>query len=187
MDKAVKFLAAALTLWLSASAVANSAELSEGQSIHRRGERVFATRTVRTLDWRARAKADALLGFKFEHGLGVPQSYEPAVDLYIAAAEQGDPTGQYLLGLMYDKGQGVQQDGIRAYMWLNLAAAHAPRRYREVYLRMRDAVASKMTPGQIVAGQRLATAWVPKREVVPLGPVVPGVPVPVAPVLPPRW
>jgi TPR repeat protein len=179
MDKAVKFLAAALALWLSAGAVADSAELYEGQSIHRRGERLFATRTVRTLDWRARAKADALLGFKYEHGLGVPQSYEPAVDLYISAAEQGDPTGQYLLGLMYDKGQGVQQDGIRAYMWLNLAAAHAPRRYREYYLKMRDAVASKMTPGQIVAGQRLATAWVPKRVSLEV--------VPVVPVLPPRW
>ncbi|HEX4555078.1 MAG TPA: tetratricopeptide repeat protein [Xanthobacteraceae bacterium] len=179
MDKAVKFLAAALTLWLSAGAVATSAELSDGQSIHRRSERVFATRTVRALDWRARAKADALLGFKYEHGLGVPQSYEPAVDLYISAAEQGDPMGQYLLGLMYDKGQGVQQDGIRAYMWLNLAAAHAPRRYREYYLKMRDAVASKMTPGQIVTGQRLATAWVPKRVSVEVAPVVP--------VLPPRW
>jgi TPR repeat protein len=106
----------------------------------------------------------------------MPQSYEPAVDLYVAAAEQGDPTGQYLLGLMYDKGHGVQQDGIRAYMWLNLAAAHAPRRYRENYLKMRDAVASKMTPGQIVAGQRLAAAWVPKRGAVE-----------VVPVPPPRW
>jgi TPR repeat protein len=176
MDKAVKFVAAALTLWLSAIGCATSAELYEGESIHRHGQRVVKLRTVRTLDWRARAKADALLGFKYEHGLGVPQAYEPAVDLYVAAAEQGDPTGQYLLGLMYDKGQGVQQDGIRAYMWLNLAAAHAPRRYRENYLRMRDAVASKMTPGQIAAGQRLATAWVPKR-----------VAVEVVPVPPPRW
>jgi hypothetical protein len=64
-------------------------------------------------------------------------------------------------------------------MWLNLAAAHAPRRYREYYLKMRDAAASKMTPGQIVAGQRLATAWVPKRPAVEA--------VPVVPVLPPRW
>src|SRR5258707_13236282 len=162
MEKPVKFIAAALTLWLSAIGCATSAELYEGQSIHRHGQRVVKLRTVRTLDWRARAKADALLGFKYEHGLGVPQSYEPAVDLYVAAAEEGDPTGQYLLGLMYDKGHGVQQDGIRAYMWLNLAAAHAPRRYRGNYLRMGDAVASEMTPGEIAAGQRLAAPWVPR-------------------------
>jgi len=41
--------------------------------------------------------------------------------------------------------------------------------------KLRDAVASKMTPGQIVAGQRLAAAWVPKRVAVELVPVpVPG-------------
>jgi hypothetical protein len=38
-----------------------------------------------------------------------------------------------------------------------------------------------MTPGQIAAGQRLATAWVPKRVAVDVVPVVPIVPVV------PRW
>jgi len=33
------------------------AELYDGQSIHRHGQRVVKLRTVRTLDWRARAKA----------------------------------------------------------------------------------------------------------------------------------
>jgi TPR repeat protein len=170
MDKAVKFLATGLTLWLSAVTCANSAGLYEGDSIHRRGERVVAVRTIRPPSWQATAKAEALLGFKYEHGLGVPQGWEPAVDLYIRAAEQGDPTGQYLLGLMYDKGHGVKQDGVLAHMWLNLAAAHAPKRYREYYLKLRNAVASKMTPGQIVAAQRLAVAWVPKRAVVEVVP-----------------
>jgi TPR repeat protein len=162
MENTVKFLAAAVTLWLSAASCANSAGLYEGDTVHRRGERVVAARPIRAPSWQAQAKAEALLGFKYEHGLGVPQAYEPAVDLYISAAEQGDPTGQYLLGLMYDKGHGVRRDGVLAHMWLNLAAAHAPRRYREYYLKMRDAVATKMTPGQIVAAQRLAVQFVPK-------------------------
>ena len=54
--------------------------------------------------------------------------------LYVRAAEQGDPTGQYLLGLTYDKGRGVWQDGVLAHKWLNLAAARAPARNREQYL-----------------------------------------------------
>ena len=161
MDKAVKFLAAALTLWLSAISCATSAELYEGESIHQHGQRVVKLRAVRTLDWRARAKADALLGFKYEHGLGVPQSYEPAVDLYVAAAEEGDPTGQYLLGLMYDKGHGVPQNFVLAYKWLNLAAARTRGHEREVYARFRDAVASKMSTNEIVEGQRLALNWTP--------------------------
>ena len=43
-----------------------------------------------------------------------------AVDLYVRAAEQGDPTGQYLLGLMYDKGHGVSRDEVLAHKWLQL-------------------------------------------------------------------
>jgi TPR repeat protein len=112
----------------------------------------------------AKAKADALLGFKYEHGLGVPQSFELAADLYLRAAEQGDATGQYFLGLMYDKGHGVWQDGILAYKWLNLAAARAPARYRDQYLRIRDAAASKLTQDQLYMGQELAIQWVPKPQ-----------------------
>jgi TPR repeat protein len=97
----------------------------------------------------------------YANGRGVPQSYDVAVDWYVRAAEQGDPVGQYLLGLMYDKGFGVTQDVIQAYKWLNLAAAHAPRSNREYILRLRDAVASKMTRAQLDVGQQLAVDFAP--------------------------
>jgi hypothetical protein len=48
---------------------------------------------------------------------------------------------------------------VQAYKWLSLAAGAAPFREREPYLRIRDAVASKMSPNQIVEGQRLALDW----------------------------
>jgi len=162
MDKAAKLLSTALALWLAAASCASSAELYEGQTNPNRTKHA-ATKTT-SVRLAAKAKADALLGFKYEHGLGVPQSLEIAADLYLRAAEQGDPTGQYYLGLMYDKGLGVWQDGILAYKWLNLAAARAPARYREQYLRIRDAAASKLTPDQIYMGQELAIQWVPKPQ-----------------------
>ena len=84
------------------------------------------------------------------NGLGVPQSYDAAASLYIGAAERGDPTGQHLLGLMYDKGHGVERDVVEAYKWLSLAAAAAPPREREPYLRIRDAVASKMSLAEVM-------------------------------------
>jgi TPR repeat protein len=62
---------------------------------------------------------------------------------------------------MYDKGHGVPQDFVLAYKWLNLAAAHAYGRQRDVFARLRDAVASKMSPNEIAAGQRLALYWTP--------------------------
>jgi TPR repeat protein len=150
MGKIVAFLAVASAFWLSAGSFASSAELRQLQSDHRHGHSVAVARN---------AKADALLGFKYEHGLGVPQSFNVAVDLYLRSAEHGDPTGQYLLGLMYDKGHGVSQDEVLAHKWLNLAAAHAPERNREYYLRLRDAIASKMTPDQILVAQELAIQW----------------------------
>jgi TPR repeat protein len=159
MEKTVKIISAAFALWLSTLSCASSAGLYEGQATYGRSDPVVAVRTGKLS-----VRRSALLGFKYEHGLGVPQNYDVAIDLYTRAAEQGDSTGQYLLGLMYDKGHGVWQDTVLAHKWLNLAAAHAPTRYREYYLRLRDAVASKMTPFQIGIAQQLAVEWAPKRE-----------------------
>jgi uncharacterized protein len=110
------------------------------------------------------AHAQAMLGFRYANGFGVPQSYDVAVDWYQRSAHQGDPDGQYLLGLMYDKGFGVDMDVVKAYKWLNLAAAHAPWRNREDFLRLRDAVASKMTRAQLDLAQELAVDFVPTRQ-----------------------
>ena len=60
---------------------------------------------------------------------------------------------------MYDKGHGVPQDFILAYKWLNLAAARSSTRERDYFLRLRNAIASKMSPVQIAEGQRLAMLW----------------------------
>src|SRR5213083_2974456 len=68
---------------------------------------------------RGNARAQAILGFMYEHG-------------------RGEPHGQHFLGLLYDKGRGVPQDYIEAYKWLNLAAARAGRRDRDYYIRMRN-------------------------------------------------
>ena len=108
---------------------------------------------------RGNARALGRLGFRYENGLGVPQNYIAAADLYRRAAEQGDVFAQCRLGLSYDKGHGVRQDFILAYKWLDLAAAKAPRREHDFYLRLRDAVASKMSLAQVSEGQRLALMW----------------------------
>jgi uncharacterized protein len=103
------------------------------------------------------------LGFRYENGFGVPQNYVAAADLYRRAAEQGDAFAQSRLGLSYDKGHGVRQDFILAYKWLDLAAARASRRERDFYLRLRDAVASKLSRDGIIEGQRLALTWAAAR------------------------
>jgi hypothetical protein len=68
-----------------------------------------------------------------------------------------------MLGLMYDKGHGVPQDVVLAYMWLDLAAARAAKHERSIFARFRDAIASKMTSDQVNEGQRLAYNWAAAR------------------------
>lgn len=109
-------------------------------------------------------KAQFYLGFMYSTGRGVPQNYIMAVYWYRRSAEQGDPTAQYMLGLLYDKGQGVPQNYIEAHKWLNLATAHAPRATRDYSARLRDAIATKMTRGELGTARLRALEWVPVPE-----------------------
>jgi hypothetical protein len=58
----------------------------------------------------------------------------------------------------------VPQDVVLSYKWLDLATAHTTKRQRDYYLRLRNAVASKMSTDQISVGQHLALEWAPGRR-----------------------
>jgi uncharacterized protein len=104
-------------------------------------------------------KSAAQLGRMYEMGRGVPQDYSEAAKWYYRAADRGDPQAQYGLALLYNKGLGVRRDYVLAEMWLNLSASQAVGDSRDYVARMRDSIASKMTPSQLAASERLARAW----------------------------
>jgi uncharacterized protein len=118
-----------------------------------------AARLLLPLAQRGNAMAQTYVGFMFQNGRGLPQNYVAAADWYRAASEQGVPVAQFQLGLMYDKGHGVPQDYVLAYKWLNVATARATPHEREYWVRIRDAVASKLTLIERTAGQDLASKW----------------------------
>ena len=90
--------------------------------------------------------------------------YATAIRELRPLAEQGVAEGQFLLGVMYDKGLGVPQDYVQAHMWYNLAASRRPPgEYRDISVKSRDIVAEKMTPAQISEAQKLAREWKPKK------------------------
>jgi TPR repeat protein len=159
--RAVSALLLVAAAGIATTTSARAGALSRGTAAYSRGDYNRAARELEPLARRGNARALALLGFLYEHGFGEPQAYPAAADLYAQGAVRGDPFAQAMLGLMYDKGHGVPQDYVLAYKWLNLAAAHASGRPREVYARLRDAVASKMSTNEIVEGQRLALYWTP--------------------------
>jgi hypothetical protein len=101
------------------------------------------------------SSAQNSLGDMYRHGgRGVRQSYYEAVEWYIKAAEQGDAGAQFNLGSMYRNGQGVPQNYKEAYIWASLAAAHSPA--PEGATKVRDAVAKKLPPKDLIAAQQRA-------------------------------
>lgn len=158
---AVLFLLCSVSI--NGARVAHADGLARATAAYSSGDYTRAVNVLSAPALRGNARAQGLLGFMYENGFGVPQAYDAAADLYQRAAVQGDPFAQSRLGLIYDKGHGVPQDVVLSYTWLNLAAAHAAKRERDYYLRLRNAVASKMSSDQIVEGQRLALFWTPGR------------------------
>ncbi len=157
-------VAATAVLLLSTLSLAQAQSFRQGVSAYNRQDYVQASRIFIPLAEQGEPSAQTYLGFLFETGRGVPQNYTEAAMWYRRAAEQGDSLAQYSLGLLYDKGQGVPRDIVEANKWLNLSTAAAPRRAREARVRIRDAVTTKMTRGEIARARLRALEWVPIRE-----------------------
>jgi TPR repeat protein len=119
--------------------------------------RAFAI--LRPLAERGDAQAQMLVGFMFAEGRGVPQNFAAAAAWYRRSSEQGNARAQYLLGLTYDRGQGVPVDAVQAYKWLDLAVAGASANDRPAWVRIRDAVGSKLSLAELDHAQRLALRW----------------------------
>jgi TPR repeat protein len=97
------------------------------------------------------------LGLKYDKGQGVGQDHAEAAKWYRKAADQRLGKAQFNLGLKYDSGLGVARDYVQAHMWVSMATTDASVDDQERYAAVRDRIAAKMTPAQILEAQRLAT------------------------------
>ena len=160
----LRIAVSAALLVLSTAGLAEAQSVRQGVAALNRQDYVSASHIFIPLAEQGVAAAQSYLGFMFETGRGVPQNYTEAAMWYRRAAEQGDSAAQYSLGLLYDKGFGVPRDVIEAGKWLNLSAAAAPPRAREARVRIRDAVTTKMTRGELALARLRALEWAPSRE-----------------------
>ena len=156
------FLAAVLILAVGDVAVAGPVE--RALLAYNRGNYVVAARLITPLAEHGNADAQGTLGYMYETGRGVPQNLTYASYWYRRAAEQGHPAAQYRLGLQYDKGVGVPLDVVEAHKWLNLSTAGSQKGAQEIRARIRDAVATKMTRGEIAQARMRAVTWFAKPE-----------------------
>jgi TPR repeat protein len=151
--KSLVRVVAAMILAVVLAGSADAGPLQAGVTAFKREDYVKAERLLRPLAERGNAHAQTYLGFMYEYGRGVPQNPIEAMRWYCLAAEQDHPQAQYF----------AARDFVEAHKWMNLAASHAPRKDREDWVRMRDAIASKMSTERIALAQQRAEEWRAKR------------------------
>jgi uncharacterized protein len=71
-------------------------------------------RLWRSLAEQGNAGGQFYLGFLYEKGDGVPQSYPESLKWYRLAADQGSGAAQASIGFLYDSGHGVPQSYVEA-------------------------------------------------------------------------
>ena len=84
--------------------------------------------------------------------------YATALKEWTTLTIQGDAIAQHNLAVMYDNGQGVLQDYVKAHMWYNIGASNG----NDLSGTNRDKIAKQMTPSQIEEAQKLARECVAK-------------------------
>lgn len=105
------------------------------------------------------AAAQNNLAFMHEVGRGGPLDYDAALKWYRLSAEGGWPAAQASLGLMYAGAVGVIRDLVEAYKWVDIAATDASGEEQKKYVEVRDVLARKMTPNEMVEARRRSQEW----------------------------
>ena len=78
--------------------------------------------------------------------------YATALNYWLPLIKKGNAAAQNNLGKMYNNGEGVLQDNIRAHMWYGIASANGHRSASA----WRDEIAAKMTSADISKAQSMA-------------------------------
>jgi uncharacterized protein len=136
-----------------------SSGYQQGMQKYQPDDAAAALRELKPLAEQGNAEAQFRLGSLFYQGWGVPQDYQEATRWLHKAADQKNVYAQVTLGTIYADGvQGVvAQDYSHALMWFILAAAQGDAEA----MKLRDALATRMTPTQIAEGQKMAREFKP--------------------------
>ena len=91
-------------------------------------------------------------------GKDFPRDMAQAAAWYQKAAEQGDVTAQGMMGTLYSMGQGVEQNYVEAYYWLDLAASvKGPKQAQ--YAAYRQMMGAHITADELAVVQGREAKW----------------------------
>jgi TPR repeat protein len=94
----------------------------------------------------------------------VPLDHRQATAWFLKAAEAGDPSGMYWVGVAFWSGRGVAQDFVEGYKWLDLSAKYGDRTLREQATNTLAGLTRIMTPQMISEAKARETEWVKSFE-----------------------
>lgn len=155
MKRKLATLVISLSLALGATTGAWAQDFQKGARAYRSGNYATALNEWRPLAEQGDVRAQYILGFMYENGQGVAESwqhYKEALKWYRLAAEQGRVEAQYNLGVMYGKGRGVTQDDVTAHVLFSIVASKG---YADAVTN-RDIIARRMNTVQIAGAKQLA-------------------------------
>ena len=110
-----------ILVWLATVAAASPAT-DEARRLMAQNQNEAAFERLEAASRRNDDDATALLGWFYDTGRHVTQSYERAAELY-RRVSRDNPSVQWRLGVMYDLGQGVREDPEEAVRLFRAAAA----------------------------------------------------------------
>ena len=96
--------------------------IEAGAAALARGHSATAYRAWIDLARAGNAQAQNNIGYLHEHGLGLSQSYQSAMEWYRKAADKNLPQAQYNIGTLYYYGYGVERNAREAVRWFRHAA-----------------------------------------------------------------
>ena len=129
---------------------------------------VEAVKRYRLAAEQGEATAQANLGFMYADGQGVLRDVAEAVRWYHLAAEQGNATAQLNIGLHHEVGMGVAVNFVKAHKRYSLVASRfraSEQDLRDVAVRNRERVASRLTATELAKAQSLAREWRPRGQI----------------------
>ncbi|WP_162912988.1 tetratricopeptide repeat protein [Rhodospirillaceae bacterium SYSU D60014] len=124
----------------SCASAADSKTLAPVYAACRQGDSRTALKALKTLARRGDAAAQAWLGFAHYTGWEIPaeRNFHEGAALYRAAADRGNATALYNLGVIYEHGMGVAPSRDTARRWYQAAAGRGDPRAAAMSLLLAD-------------------------------------------------
>ena len=112
---------------------------------------------TKTLAEKGNARAQNKLGMVYHKGTGVPKDDKEAIKWYRKAAEQGDSSAQFCLGVVFLNNAELK-DNVTSYAWTDIAAANGYANAKK----NKPIIAKGMTHEQIAKAKELVKELVIK-------------------------